>query len=89
MYILTEKTINGLAEEPISDFVETNINLVSLGRLNYQKAFDGAIEACAILVERNPKIKWYVLGDGEDRPKLEKLIAQHNLQHNFILLGIK
>ncbi|WP_298139046.1 glycosyltransferase [Flavobacterium sp.] len=87
--ILTEKTINGLAEESISDFDESNINLVSLGRLNYQKAFDGAIEACAILVKRNPKIKWYVLGDGEDRQKLEKLIAQHHLQNNFILLGIK
>ena len=87
--ILTEKTINGLSIEPIFDFDESKINLVSLGRLNYQKAFDGAIEACAILVERGLNIKWYVLGDGEDRAKLEKLIASKRMEQNFILLGIK
>lgn len=87
--ILTEQTINAMAEEPISDLDESKLNIVSLGRLNYQKAFDGAVEACAILVARGIDIKWYVLGDGEDRPKLEKQIAEKNLQKNFILLGIK
>ena len=87
--ILTEKTIHALADEPISDFDESKINIVSLGRLNYQKAFDLAIEACAILVERGVGIKWYILGDGEDRSKLEKHIADKKLQNHFILLGIK
>ena len=87
--ILTEKTIHALADEPISDLDENKINIVSLGRLNYQKAFDLAIEACAILVENEIDVKWYVLGDGEDRSKLEKLIADKKLQNHFILLGIK
>ncbi len=87
--ILTEKTIHALADEPISDLDENKINIVSLGRLNYQKAFDLAIEACAILVEKEIDVKWYVLGDGEDRSKLEKLIADKKLQNHFILLGIK
>ena len=87
--ILTEKTINGLADEAISDLNESKINIVSLGRLNYQKAFDLAIEACAILVQRGIDVNWYVLGDGEDRAKLEKHIADMNMQNHFILLGIK
>jgi len=87
--ILTEKTIHALAEEPISDLDESKINIVSLGRLNYQKAFDLAIEACAILLENGVDIKWFILGDGEDRSKLEKHIAEKNLQKHFILLGIK
>ena len=87
--ILTEKTIHALADEPIFDLDESKINIVSLGRLNYQKAFDLAIEACAILVENEVDVKWYVLGDGEDRSKLEKHIADKNMQNHFILLGIK
>ncbi len=87
--ILTEKTIHALAEEPIFDLDESKINIVSLGRLNYQKAFDLAIDACAILVEKGVDIKWYVLGDGEDRSKLEKHIADKKLQNHFILMGIK
>ena len=51
--------------------------------------FDIAIKAAAILVKKGYTIKWYVLGEGEERNTLEQSIKEHNLIANFILLGIK
>jgi glycosyltransferase involved in cell wall biosynthesis len=81
-------TINTLSNYEINDMSD-GISFVSLGRLTYQKAFEFAIQASAILKNKGINFKWYVLGDGGERVVLERLIAQHNLQHVFILLGIK
>lgn len=66
-----------------------DIKIVSMGRLHFQKGFDLAIAACKALVEMNHKVKWYVIGEGEERKSLEILIKQHQLQDHFILLGQK
>ncbi|MFP3123368.1 glycosyltransferase [Ectobacillus funiculus] len=65
------------------------IKLVSVGRLNYQKGFEMAIEACKELEKNGYEITWYVIGEGEERAKLEKLIEENDLQETFILLGTK
>lgn len=64
------------------------IKILSVGRLHYQKGFDIAINACKILVDKGYNIKWYVLGEGEEREKLIALIKQNNLEDKFILLGV-
>ena len=86
--ILSEKAIQNLANERIEG-LDPAINLVTLGRLSNQKGFDIAIKAAAILVKKGYTIKWYVLGEGEERNTLEQSIKEHNLIANFILLGIK
>lgn len=65
------------------------IKLVSVGRLDYQKGFDLAIEACKNLVNEGYKIKWLVIGEGEERSKLERQIKDKNLVGIFNLLGMK
>ncbi|WP_207725340.1 glycosyltransferase [Clostridium hominis] len=89
--IISQNTIKKLSLEKISDlsFSNKNINIVSVGRLNYQKGFELAIEACATLKERGYKIRWNILGDGEERSKLECLIKKLKLENEFKLLGIK
>lgn len=86
--ILSEKAIQNLANEKVEG-LDTAINLVTLGRLSHQKGFDIAIKAAAILVKKGHAIKWYILGEGEERNTLEQLIKENNLTENFILLGIK
>ena len=86
--ILSEKAIQNLAAEPIEG-LDAAINLVTLGRLSHQKGFDIAIKAATILVKKGYNIKWYILGEGEERSTLEQLIEANNLVANFILLGIK
>ena len=67
-----------------------SFNLLSIGRLCTQKAFDRAIEVLSTLHSRGYQhIKWYIIGYGPDEAILKKLIALHNLEGKFILLGKK
>lgn len=61
--------------------------ILSVGRLTWQKAYDVAIEAMEILKDKEYQIRWYVLGEGDQRKKLEKKIKKLDLQDDFRLLG--
>lgn len=61
--------------------------LLTIGRLHPQKGLDMAIEACSRLVRKGMKLKWYIIGEGQERMKLERLIKNHQLEEHFILLG--
>lgn len=89
--IVSDKTIRKLSLEEVRDveFSDENINIVSVGRLNYQKGFEMAIEACSILKEKGYRIKWNIIGEGEERGNLEKLIRKFNVEDEFKLLGIR
>lgn len=86
--IISPKVINKMASEDISTDKE-KINIVSVGRLNYQKGFDIAIEACKQLKKDGYDFVWNILGEGEERGKLEKMIKEYHLEDVFILSGIK
>ncbi|WP_338789114.1 glycosyltransferase [Metabacillus sp. FJAT-53654] len=90
--IVSPKLINEMAKQVITDLYEKKddeIVILSIGRLHYQKGFELAIESCKKLIEKGYKLKWYVIGDGEEREKLTNLIERYNLEENFILLGLK
>lgn len=63
------------------------MNIVSVGRLALQKGFFMAIESCKSLISKGHNIKWYVIGEGNERENLEKLIKEYRLENNFFLLG--
>lgn len=63
------------------------LRILTVGRLVYQKGYDIAIEAMKILKDAGYEAKWYVLGEGEQRNKLTKKIADLQLQDRFYLLG--
>lgn len=63
------------------------VRLLTIGRLHYRKAYDAAIETMKLLKERGENVKWYVLGEGAEREKLEQLIEKAGLQKHFILVG--
>jgi glycosyltransferase involved in cell wall biosynthesis len=77
-----------LASEPI-DFDKKGVTLVSVGRLNVQKGFDIAIDACKLLADRGIDVYWYILGEGEQRSILDEKIKSLGLENRFILLGIR
>lgn len=64
-------------------------NIITVARLSCEKGIDLAIKACRRLVEQGYNVKWYVLGDGNERGNLEKLIENCGLEKHFILVGIK
>mgnify|MGYP002562761254 CR=1 FL=1 len=66
-----------------------SIKIMSVGRVEPEKGFDMAVEACNILKKNNFSIKWYIVGDGTERKKLEEKIDKYGLKDTFYILGFK
>lgn len=84
--------IASLATKTLPDnsaFVKSSAcyKLLTVGRLNYQKAYDIAIDALAILRKRNIDADWFVLGEGSLQKELTRQIAKKGLSDHFFLLG--
>lgn len=86
--IVSPSLIKKMSLEELDIFRRSTI-IVSVGRLNKQKGFGLAIEACEMLVRNGYDIMWYVIGEGEERTYLEQLIKEKNLEKAFILAGLK
>lgn len=78
-----------LNKEDVYNKKEDEIVILSIGRLHYQKGFEMAIQSCKLLVDKGYNIKWYVIGEGEERANLVNLIKVKSLEENFILLGLR
>lgn len=86
--IVNQKKIRAKADLPggfADDF--DGVRILTVARLNKQKAYPIAIETMGKLKEEGIKARWYVLGEGEERKNLEQLIEEKGLQQDFILLG--
>ena len=66
-----------------------HIPICSVGRLEKQKNFELAIKACKIIKNTNLNFKWFIIGDGNDRGYLQKLIDTYQLNDTIFLLGKK
>lgn len=86
--IVSPKLINELAKEE-TDVVFKENSLLTLGRLNYQKGYDIAIEACKILVDKGLQIHWYILGEGAEKNNLLRKIKEYGLDGNFTFFGLR
>lgn len=64
-------------------------NILSVGRLSRQKGFDMAIMACAELKKQGFRFCWYVIGDGDQKKKLQEMIQQYDIADCFRLLGTR
>ena len=88
-YINPENVIEG-AEEKISDNINIGtVSFLTVARLTTQKAIDRIIRVHKKLIDNNFMHEFYVIGDGPEREKLEKLIQELNVQNTFHLLGKK
>lgn len=63
------------------------IRLLTVGRLTKQKAYDMAVDAMKKIKESGHRVRWYVLGEGDQREVLEKQIKNLGLERDFKLLG--
>lgn len=86
------KMINAMAESRSTAASEMNgshIKLLTVGRLDYLKGYDLAIEAGKILKDKNIDFIWYILGKGELEGNIRNQIEKLGLQDNFQLLGVR
>lgn len=63
------------------------LKLISIGRLNYQKGFDYAINAAKILKDKSIDFSWFIIGSGELRQTLEDQIRLLGVEKEIHLLG--
>lgn len=87
--MVSKKLINEMTVQPIENYSidKSYVNIVSVGRLNYQKGFDEAVDICKKLIDENIPIKWYIVGEGEERQNIENKIKKYNMENSFFLVG--
>lgn len=86
--VINQEEIREKAKQP-GGFRDSydGIRILTVGRLTEQKSYPVAIEAMRLLREAGEEVRWYVLGEGPERGRLEKLIAAYGLQDVFLLCG--
>ena len=94
IYIDNVIDVNGIKEWSKINQNEINkkdntINILTVARLAKGKGYDLAIEVTKKLICNDYNVKWFAVGDGEERNKLEKMIKTYNFEKNFIMLGEK
>ena len=65
----------------------TGMRLLSVGRLTAQKAFEVSVDAMKRLKDAGKNVRWYVLGEGDQRKRLQEQIDALGLTEDFILHG--
>lgn len=90
--INNEEEIISMSNEPITDNCWNNYkgnHLIIVGRIHHEKAMHRLIPLMLHLKENDTDAKIYIIGDGNERYKLEQLIAKNHLQDCFYILGFQ
>lgn len=69
------------------EFDKKQLNFISVGRLDYSKNYEMMLKNAIKLKNEGFKFKVYIIGDGEEKEKLDKIIIENNMEDVFILCG--
>ena len=85
-----EKIISGSKKDKVT-YPQDKLNLVTVGRMHYQKGYDRLIEVLNRLNIENKlsDVLVHIVGDGPDELKLRDLVSKYNLQDKVKFLGRK
>lgn len=90
--ILSQEYVKRRSEEKCDLHVDkSKVNLVSVCRIDFKhKGLDRGVIALAELKNKGiDNFHWYILGDGDDRNQLEKMITEYSLNTMVTLLGMQ
>lgn len=82
---LNHDIISKLADEPLEK--SNKLRVVSVGRLEKQKGYDRLVKIYKRLMLDGIDFELVIIGEGSDRPMLEKFIAYNHLSDSIFLLG--
>ncbi|PHA03085.1 glycosyltransferase [Bacillus pseudomycoides] len=88
--ILDQKRLNlmSVKDEGFNDKFD-GIRILTVGRITSQKGQDIIPNILMKLKSKSYNIRWYCIGDGESRSKLESMIKKYGLEEYLVLLGTK
>jgi glycosyltransferase involved in cell wall biosynthesis len=88
--VLNLKDISNKKHEIIPEhYLKKEKYFLSIGRLTKQKNFNLLLNAFRKILPNNKQYKLVIIGDGEDRKSLNKIINKHNLKDYVYLIGFK
>lgn len=64
-------------------------NILTIGRLQYQKGYDLLVNIAMLLKRSNKKFKWYIIGDGMLWDEIKADIKSKSIEDCVIMLGMK
>ena len=70
---------NARTYNPTTTAMLNTKRVIAVGRYTHQKGFERLIEAWNLICRQHPDWHLDIIGDGEDRPKLQEHIDQHNI----------
>ena len=71
------------------EFDSDVVNLLTVGRVSKEKGQDMIPSVTRKLLDAGHEVRWYVVGDGDTRAKVEALIREYHVGDNVILLGTR
>lgn len=83
------ESVRQKANEFVPDYPKDKLILCSCGRITPVKGYDLAVGAAEILKQNGLEFKWYFVGDGVDRPKIEALISDKQLEDYIEITGLQ
>lgn len=88
MNTVSKELIETMSKEKI-EFGENyeGFKIVTVGRLAKEKGQDLAIQVLARLRKEGYQVRWYCVGEGNQREAYEQLIKAYKLNNDFILVG--
>jgi glycosyltransferase involved in cell wall biosynthesis len=88
--VFSIREIVNLKKEKISEELKLDKKyIISIGRLTYQKNFDLLLKSFYQIKKIYKNYILIIIGEGEERKKLETLIVKLNLMNEVLLLGYK
>ncbi len=69
--------------------VKSTFIIVSVGRLIDIKGYDMVVDACKILKQKGIDFQWYIVGEGNERKKLEFQIKENAVDDCIHLIGLR
>lgn len=69
--------------------LDNEIKIVTVGRLSSEKGHSIIPNIVKKMIDNNINVKWYCIGEGEERVGIEHQIKRLNIEDNLILLGIQ
>lgn len=70
-------------------FDKNYINLLTVGRVSSEKGQDMIPAITRKLIDLGHRVRWYIIGDGDVRPEIERRIKNEHVEDSVLLLGVK
>jgi glycosyltransferase involved in cell wall biosynthesis len=85
--LLSARPAEGESEARILNRERILLSVGSLTRVHAYKGFETVIRALPLALKEAPKLRYVIVGEGDDRPRLEKLVAEHQLERFVTFAG--